>query len=315
MALRDKRIKAYGTVCYLISRVALLYAIGFVGNIAVPRSIDDAVAAPVHKAVVVNLLLLGLFAFQQSLMADPVFRKWLARFVALSVERSTYVLFGSLALFLVYWQWRTMPTVVWDVPTAVGRLGLHVVFWLGWAIVAAGAVSIKHFDWFNSRRVYFAWRKKCHSDTGFRCQLPSWLVQHPIMLGFVIAFWATPVMTAGYLLFAVAATGYIVMVVREEERDLRRQSALNTAVIAELSNTFLRVPRQATVNSNSPRPSVNGFPSTGGRERNGKLGLEAYVAAPVLRRGGQASTESSAAPAASYTDRDTASRSSSGFLR
>ncbi len=272
---RDQRIRGYSAVCYLLSRAAFLYAIGFVGNIGVPRSIDNAVAAPVDKAVVVNLLLLGLFAFQQSVMADPAFRRWWTHFVAQSLERSTYVLFGSLALLLVYWQWRTMPTVVWAVISPTGRLGLHVLFWLGWAIVATGAVSINHFELFNLRRVYLVWREKLHSGMGFRSrsQLLYLLVKHPIMLGFVIAFWATPVMTVGHLLFAVAATGYIVMVVWQEERDLRRRSAVSTAVIAELSGIFLPVPRQARVTSNSRRPSVNGFPSIGGWEGNEELGV------------------------------------------
>lgn len=269
MTLRDNMIRGYGAACYLLSRSALLYGIGFVGNIAVPRSIDHAVAAPLDKAVVVNLLLLGQFALQRRLVADPVFRRSWAHFMAQSIERSTHVLFASLMLLLLYWQWRTLPTVVWDVLSPAGRLGLHVLFWLGWAIVVIGAISIKHFDWFDLRPVYFTWREKLYSDPGFGSQLLYWLTRHPIVLGFIIAFWATPVMTAGQLLFAVAATGYIVVVVRREERDSRLQSALTTMVIAELSSTVFPALRQATV---FPRPSVNGSPWAGSREGNDRLG-------------------------------------------
>jgi protein-S-isoprenylcysteine O-methyltransferase Ste14 len=269
MTLRDNTIRGYGAACYLLSRSALLYGIGFVGNIAVPRSIDHAVSAPLDKAVVVNLLLLGQFALQQRLVADPVFRRSWARFMAQSIERSTHVLFASLLLLLLYWQWRTLPTVVWDVPLPAGRLGLHVLFWLGWAIVAIGAITIKRFDWFDLRPVYF-WREKLYGDLGFGSRLLYWLARHPIVLGFVIAFWATPVMTAGQLLFAVAASGYIVVVVRQKERDSRLQSALTTTVIAELSSTVFPALRQATV---FPRPSVNGSPWTGSREGNDRLGV------------------------------------------
>jgi protein-S-isoprenylcysteine O-methyltransferase Ste14 len=242
MTLRDNTIRGYGAACYLLSRSALLYGIGFVGNVAVPRSFDHAVAAPADKAIVANLLLLGLFA---------LFGRGWARFVAQSIERGTHVLFGSLRLLLLYWQWRTMPTVVWDVPSPAGRLGLHVLFWLGCAIVVIGAIGIRHFDWFDLRLKYFMWREKRHGEGGFGSQLLYWLTRHPIMLGFIIAFWATPVMTAGHLLFVVAATGYIVVVVRQEERDLRRQSALTTTIIAELSRTVFPALRQATV---FPRP-------------------------------------------------------------
>lgn len=257
MALRDNAVRGYGAACYLLSRAALLCGIGFVGNIAAPRTIDHAVAAPPHKAVVVDLLLLGLFAFQQSVMADPVFRQWWARFIAQSIERSTYVLFGSLTLFLLYWQWRTIPTVVWDVASPPGRLGLHALFWLGWAIVVSGAISIRHVDWFDLRLAYFGWREKLYGGGGFGYRLLYRAARHPIMSSFVIAFWATPVMTAGHLLLAAAATGYIVVFVRQEERELRRQSALADAIVAELSGTVFPVLRRATV---YPASSDNAFP-------------------------------------------------------
>jgi len=269
MTLRDNTIRGYGAACYLLSRSALLYGIGFAGNIAVPRSIDHAVAGPLDKAVVVNLLLLGQFALQQRLAADSVFRRSWTRFMAQSIERSTHVLFASLMLLLLYWQWRTLPTVVWDVLSPAGRLGLHVLFWLGWAIVVIGAISITHFNRFDLRSLYSTWREKLYGESRVGSRLLYRLTRHPIALGFIIAFWAKPVMTAGQLLFAVAATGYIVVVVRQEERDSRLQSALTTTVIAELSRTVFPALRQATV---FPRPSVNGSPWAGNRVGNDRLG-------------------------------------------
>jgi protein-S-isoprenylcysteine O-methyltransferase Ste14 len=210
----------YGAVSYLAFLAAFLYAIGFVGNIAVPRSIDHATAAPVGQAVAVNVLLLGLFAVQHSLMARPAFKRWWTRFVPDCVERSTYVVAASMALFVVYWQWRTMPTVIWHVSSPVGRLALWSVFWFGWVTVVAATFMISHFELFGLRQVYLAWRREPASNTGFRASLLYRVVRHPLMLGFIIAFWAAPTMTAGHLLFAIGTTGYILIALRLEERDL-----------------------------------------------------------------------------------------------
>ncbi len=211
---------SYGAVCYFVFLAAFLYAICFVGNIAVPRSIDAGVAAPIGQAIAVNVLLLALFAVQHSVMARPAFKRWWTRLVPPSIERSTYVLLASLALILLFWQWRTIPAMVWDVTSTAGRLGLWVLFWLGWATVFAGTFMINHFDLFGLRQVYLASRGQPYTDTGFRTPLLYRLVRHPIMVGFIIAFWATPKMTAGHLLFAIATTAYIVIAVHLEERDL-----------------------------------------------------------------------------------------------
>jgi methanethiol S-methyltransferase len=210
----------YGAVSYVAFLVAFLYAIGFVGNLVVPRTVDAGVSAPIAEAVVVNLLLLGLFAVQHSVMARPAFKRWWTRFVPPSIERSTFVLLASSVLFLLYWQWRTMPAVVWEVTSPVGRIALYALFWLGWAIVLAATFMINHFDLFGLRQVYLAWRGKPYTDLGFRTFLLYRLVRHPLMLGFIIAFWATPTMTAGHLLYAIATTGYILIALQLEEHDL-----------------------------------------------------------------------------------------------
>lgn len=210
----------YGALSYLIFIAAFLYAVGFVGNLVVPRSVDHGVEAPIGEAVAVNVLLLGLFALQHSVMARPAFKRWWTRFVLKSIERSTYVLLSSLVLFLLFWQWRTMPAVIWNVTSPSGRIGLQVLFWLGWATVLASTFMISHVDLFGLRQVYLAWRAKPYTDIEFRAPLLYRVVRHPLMLGFVIAFWAAATMTAGHLLFALATTCYILIALQLEEHDL-----------------------------------------------------------------------------------------------
>ncbi len=216
-------ILSYGVTSYLVFFAALLYAIGFVGDFVVPRTVDNGVAAPLVEAVVINVGLLALFAIQHSVMARPAFKRWWTRFVPTAVERSTYVLVASLVLFLLYWQWRTMPAVVWDVTTPVARFALYALFWLGWAIMVTSTFMIGHFDLFGLRQVYLAWRGKWETHTGgfqFQSPLLYRLIRHPIMLGFIIAFWAIPTMTAGHLLFAAVTTAYVLIAIQLEERDL-----------------------------------------------------------------------------------------------
>jgi protein-S-isoprenylcysteine O-methyltransferase Ste14 len=210
----------YGAGCYVVFLAAFLYAIGFVGNLIVPRSIDNGVEASTGEAVVVNILLLGLFAVQHSVMARPAFKRWWTRLVPQTIERSTYVLFSSLVLFLMFWQWRTMPAIIWDIAWTPARIVLWVLFAAGWVTVLLSTFMISHFDLFGLRQVYLAWRVTPYTDFEFRTSLLYRVVRHPLMLGFIVAFWATPTMTAGHLLFAVATTGYTLIAIQLEEHDL-----------------------------------------------------------------------------------------------
>jgi protein-S-isoprenylcysteine O-methyltransferase Ste14 len=210
----------YGAVAYLLFLAAFLYLVGFVGNLLVPRTVDHGLPAPIGQAVLVNVLLVGAFGVQHSVMARPAFKAWWTRFVPPSIERSTYVVLSSAVLVLLYWQWRTMPAVIWDVRQPAGRLAVWALFWLGWAIALASTFMVSHFDLFGLRQVYLAWRGKPYTHIGFHARFLYRLVRHPLMLGFLIAFWAAPTMTAGHLLFSIAMTGYILIAVQLEERNL-----------------------------------------------------------------------------------------------
>jgi methanethiol S-methyltransferase len=210
----------YGAVASLLFLAAFLYLVGFVGNLLVPRTVDHGLSAPIGQAVLVNVLLVAAFGVEHSVMARPAFKAWWTRFVPPSIERSTYVVLSSAVLVLLYWQWRTMPAVIWDVRQPAGRLAVSALFWLGWAIALASTFMVSHFDLFGLRQVYLAWRGKPYTHIGFHARFLYRLVRHPLMLGFLIAFWAAPTMTAGHLLFSIAMTGYILIATQLEERDL-----------------------------------------------------------------------------------------------
>ncbi len=211
---------AYGAVSYIIFFVTFLYAIGFVGDLFVPKSIDAGPqAATLTRALILNILLLSIFAIQHSVMARPAFKSWWTRFVPKPVERSTYVLLASLALILLFWQWRPIPNVIWEINNAAVVYILWTIFFLGWGIVLLSTFLINHFDLFGLRQVYLFQKGEEYTDVGFKELFLYKFVRHPLLLGFIISFWATPRMTAGHLLFAVVTTLYILVAIQLEERD------------------------------------------------------------------------------------------------
>jgi protein-S-isoprenylcysteine O-methyltransferase Ste14 len=210
----------YGVAAYVGFLATYLYAIGWVGDLVVPRSIDSARDGSVGAAIAIDLLLLTVFALQHSVMARPAFKRWWTRIVPVEAERSTYVLLSSLALGLLFWQWRPIGGTVWNVEQPTGRALLHATFAAGWLTVLVATFLINHFDLFGLRQVWLHLRGIPYRPLAFKTPGLYRVVRHPLYVGWLLAFWATPTMTAAHLLFALVTTAYILVAIRFEERDL-----------------------------------------------------------------------------------------------
>ena len=233
---------AYGLVCYALFFGTFLYAIAFVGNLPVPHTIDNAVAASVPEAIIWDVVLLGVFAVQHSVMARPAFKRMWTKIVPKAIERSTYVLFASLALDLMFWQWRPIDAVVWSVSDPVSAGLLTGLFWAGWAIVLISTFLISHFELFGLHQVWMNLRQKSFPDPVFHTPYLYGLVRHPIYLGFIIAFWATPVMTVSHLLFSLAMSLYVFIGVHFEEKGLKAELGKPYEDYMARTSRFLPIP-------------------------------------------------------------------------
>jgi methanethiol S-methyltransferase len=210
----------YGFGAYVVFLGAFLHAIGFVTGLPVVKTLDTGPAGPMVEAVIINMLLMSLFAIQHSVMARPGFKRWWTQFVSPAVERSTYVLAASLALILLIWQWRPLPEIVWPVTDPGLAMSLIALSLFGWVVVLISTFLINHFELFGLYQVVLNFAGRKTSEARFKTPVLYKMVRHPIYLGFIIAFWATPVMTVGHLLFAAVTTAYIFVGIWLEERDL-----------------------------------------------------------------------------------------------
>ncbi len=247
-------ILIYGVICYAIFFGTFLYAAGFVGDIGVPKSIDSEPVSSLGFALLVNLGLLGLFAIQHSVMARPAFKRWWTRIVPQPAERSTYVLFSSLALIALFALWQPMGGVIWNVEDPAGRIALYSLFIWGWSLVLVSTFLINHFDLFGLRQVWLYFRDRKYTPLPFRTPGPYRWIRHPLYLGWLFAFWATPTMTVAHLVFALATTAYILIAIRFEERDLVDAHPEYEAYRRQVPMLVPRVGGKAVADSQAAQP-------------------------------------------------------------
>ena len=240
-------VLVYGAIAYGVFFVVFTYLIGFVENIAVPKSIDSGIPAPLGLALLIDTALIGLFAVQHSVMARPGFKSWWTKFVPQPVERSTYVLLSSLILALLFWQWRPIPSILWDVQTPWAAGVLLAISLLGWVIALYSSFIIDHFDLFGLRQVYLHFRNRPYTHPQFVVKSLYRLVRHPLMVGLLIFIWSTPTMTAGHLLFSLLLSGYILVGVTLEERDLAQYVGRDYGLYRSQTPMFVpSVPKRKT---------------------------------------------------------------------
>ena len=221
--MKKSIILLYGILAYFVFLIAFLYAIGFVGNVIVPKSIDSGAETTLLSSLFINVILLSVFALQHSIMARPEFKKWLTTIISPAMERSTYILLSSLALLLIYWQWQPITTIVWETENKIVSIVIIGIFFIGWLIVLLSTFMINHFELFGLAQIFDNLKNKRTPNPKFQTNYLYKIVRHPIMLGFIIAFWATPTMTVGHLLFALVTTIYILIATKYlEEKDLRK---------------------------------------------------------------------------------------------
>jgi len=207
----------------VIFLATFLYAVGFIGNFGVPTTLDGPASGSLAVALMIDVGLLTLFATQHSIMARKWFKEWWTLIVPKPLERSTYVLFSSLALILLFWQWRPLGGVVWSIEDPVGRFVMRALFAFGWLTVLLSTFLINHFDLFGMRQVWLYLRGRSYTTLKFGTPGPYRLVRHPLYVGWLFAFWSTPTMTLAHLLFSIATTAYILLAIQFEERDLARE--------------------------------------------------------------------------------------------
>jgi protein-S-isoprenylcysteine O-methyltransferase Ste14 len=248
----------YGLLSYLLFLATFLYTVGFIGGFLTPTQLDGPRQGSLAAALAIDCGLLVLFALQHSGMARPRFKRWLTRFVPALAERSTYVLLSSAALLLLFWQWRSLGGVVWEVPGEAARVAVLALYAAGWLIVLVATFLINHFDLFGLRHVWLAFRGAPYTPLQFTTPGPYRLVRHPLYVGWLTVFWAAPTMTAAHLLFAVGTTAYILAAIRWEERDL---VAAHPEYAAYRRRVPMLLPRLWV--RPSPRPQATASPAAG----------------------------------------------------
>lgn len=217
----------YGVISYVVFLATIVYAIGFIGNIAVPKALDGPAVLPLWQALLINAGLLGVFAIQHTGMAREEFKKWWTKIIPAPIERSTYVMISNILMIALFWFWQPLGGEIWTVENPLAKAIIWGLFAIGWGLLFISTFLINHFDLLGVRQVWLAFRKKPYTQVKFREPFLYKVVRHPLYLGFVIAFWATPTMTVTHLVFAIACTGYILVGIYFEEKDLIKNFGQN----------------------------------------------------------------------------------------